>query len=167
MANVTLKGKPINISGNLPKVGSNGPSFELIDSELKVRSLSEFKGKKKVISTVPSLDTPTCSKSAIKFEKEALKLTNTVILVVSADLPFAQKRFCSSENVTHVIPLSLMRSKKMAEDYGILIVDGPLAGLCARAIIILDESDRVIYTELVSEITEEPNYDKAIAALKA
>lgn len=166
MAKVALKGKPITTYGDLPKIGSQAPRFELIDVDLKVRLLDEFKGKKKLLSTVPSLDTPTCSLSAKKFNEAASKLGNTIILVISADLPFAQKRMCGAEGLKNITPLSLMRSKKFAEDYGVLIQDGPLTGLCTRAIVILDENDKVVYTELVPEITQEPNYEKALLALK-
>lgn len=165
MAQVMLKGKPVNTCGDLPKVGSKAPEFELTDRDLKLKHLSDFKGKKKVISVVPSLDTPTCSLSTIKFDEAASKLKNTVILVVSVDLPFAQKRFCGTENLQNVVPLSMMRSKKMAEEYGVLIVDGPLTGLCTRAVIVIDENDNVVYTELVPEISQEPNYEKAIEKL--
>jgi len=166
MVQVLLKGKPINTHGDLPKIGSKAVDFELVDADLKVRHLSEFKGKKKLLSTVPSLDTPTCSLSAKKFNEAASKLNNVVILVISADLPFAQKRVCGAENLKNIISLSLMRSKKFAEDYGMLIKDGPLTGLCARSIIVLDENDKVIYTELVPEITQEPNYEKALLTLR-
>lgn len=165
MANVTLKGKPITTKGELPEVGSKAPDFVLVDGGLKDRSLADYKGKKKILSVVPSLDTPTCALSAKKFNEAASKLPNTVILVVSADLPFAQKRLCSAENLNNVIPLSLMRSKKFAEDYGVLIQDGPIAGLCTRAIIVLDEENKVIYTELVPELSQEPDYDKAMRSL--
>ena len=166
MAQVLLKGKPVNTTGNLPKMGSKAPNFELVDADLKVKQLSDFAGKKKVLSFVPSLDTPTCSLSAKKFNEAANNFKNTVVLVISADLPFAQKRFCGAENLKNVMTLSLMRSKKSAEDYGVLLSDGPLTGLCTRAIVVLDESDNVIYTELVAEITQEPNYDPVIKLLR-
>lgn len=162
MAQVTLKGSPTPLFGELPKIGAQAPNFELVDQDLKRRYLSDFKGKRKIISIVPSLDTPTCSLSTKKFNQEASKLSNTVILVVSADLPFAQKRFCGAEGLENVIPLSLMNSKKFAEDYGVLVKEGPLAGLCTRAIVCLDENDTVVYIELVSEITHEPNYEKVL-----
>lgn len=162
MVRVLLKGKPINIHGDLPKVGSKAIDFELVDADLKLRHLNEFKGKKKILVTVPSLDTATCSLSAKKFNEAVSNLSGVVVLVISADLPFAQKRFCGAENLKNIIPLSLMRSKKFAEDYGMLIKDGVLTGLCARSIIVLNENDNVIYTELVPEITQEPNYEKAL-----
>ena len=164
MAKITLKGNPIHTSGSLPSLGSKAPEFKLVDRDLKDRALSEFKGKRKLISIVPSLDTSVCSTSAKKFNEKASALPNTVILVVSADLPFAQARLCGAEHLNNLVTLSLMRSKKFAEDYGVLIIDGPLAGLCARAVIVLDEHDKIIYTELVPEIAEEPNYKKALEA---
>lgn len=164
MAQVTLKGAPTRLYGELPKLGIEGPDFELVDKDLKRKSLGDFKGKKKLLSIVPSLDTPTCALSAKKINEAALRLSNVVVLVISADLPFAQKRFCGTEGLEIITPLSLMNSKKFAEDYGVLITEGPLEGLCARALVILDEHDRVIYTELVPEITEEPNYEKALKA---
>lgn len=166
MATVTLKGSTVHTNGQLPATNSKAPDFKLVNSDLKDVSLSDFKGKKKLLSIVVSLDTPVCSLSSKKFNQEVAKLSNTVILVISADLPFAQKRLCGVENLTNVIPLSAMRSKKFAEDYGVLIQDGPLAGITARAIVVLDENDKVLYSELVPEITSEPNYDKALASLK-
>ena len=165
MAQIFLKGTPINTSGNLPKIGTKAPSFRLVDGDLKERSLEEFKGKKKLLSIVPSLDTSVCSISAKKFNEAAGQKKNTVILVISADSPFAQKRVCGAEKMDNIITLSIIRSKKFAEDYGILLVDGPLAGFCGRAIVVLDENDKVVYTELVPEITQEPNYDMALKAL--
>jgi thiol peroxidase len=167
MAQVTLKGNPIHTSGELPKLNSVAPDFVLVDADLKNRSLKEFKGKRKLLSIVPSLDTPVCSLSTKKFNEAAKKHPNVVILVASADLPFAQKRMCTSESVQNVLTLSMMRSKEFAEKYGVLIVDGPLAGICARAVLVLDENNRVIYEELVPEIATEPNYDKAVQALLA
>lgn len=165
MTNVTLKGNPVRISGALPKVGSQAPDFKVVGGDLKDRTLSEFKGKRVLISIVPSLDTPTCSLSTKKFNDAAKKHPEVVILTISCDLPFAQKRFCSQENISNVITLSLMRSKDFAKSYGVLIEEGPLAGLCTRAALVLDEKGKVLYTELVPEITEEPNYDKALDIL--
>jgi thiol peroxidase len=166
MANVTLKGKPIHTKGDLPQIGAKAPDFVLVDADLKDRSLADYQGKKKILSIVPSLDTPTCFLSAKKFNEAASKLSNTVVLVISADLPFAQKRVCGAENLKNIIPLSLMRSKKFAEDYGVLIQDGPLAGVCSRAIVVLDEQDKVVYTELVGEVTHEPDYEKALKSIQ-
>lgn len=160
---VAFKGSPIHISGSLPRLGMQAPNFTLIDKDLKKRSLKDYPGKRKLISTVPSLDTQVCSLSAKKFS-QAIKEhpQEGIVLNVSADLPFAQSRFCHAEGVDNIICLSMMNSKDFAQSYGILILDGPIAGLCARAIIVLDENDTVIYTELVSEITQEPNYEKAL-----
>lgn len=167
MATVTFQGNPHKTNGELPSVGSKAPDFVgLINGELSEVNLSTYAGKKKLLNIVPSLDTPTCATSTRKFNEQASKLPNTVVLVVSADLPFAQGRFCSVEGLQNVVPLSLMRSKRFAEDYGVLITDNILAGLSARAIVVVDENDKVVYTELVGEIADEPDYDKALAALK-
>jgi thiol peroxidase len=166
MAQVTLKGNPIHTNGELPAVGAKAPDFKLTTGELKDVSLADFKGKKKILNIVPSLDTATCATSTRKFNQSAGNMTNTVVLVVSADLPFASKRFCTTEGLQNVVPLSLMRGKHFAKDYGVFIEDGPLAGLCARAVVVLDESDKVVYHQLVPEIGQEPDYDKALAAVK-
>jgi len=166
MAKITLGGNPINTNGDLPKIGGPAPDFKLQDADLKDLSLADFKGKKKLLNIVPSLDTPTCALSTKKFNEQATKYPNTVMLIVSADLPFAQKRFCSAENTDKVKSLSMMRSRNFAKDYGVLITDGPLAGITARAIVVIDENNKVVHTELVPEIKQEPNYDKALAALK-
>lgn len=160
---VTFKGSPVHISGSLPKLGMQAPDFTLIDKDLKKRSLKDYSGKRKLISILPSLDTKVCSLSAKKFN-QAIKehFQEGIVLNVSADLPFAQSRFCHAESIDNVICLSMMNSKDFAQSYGILMLDGPLAGLCARAVLVLDENDTVIYTELVSEITQEPNYEKAL-----
>lgn len=165
MGRVTLKGSPITTSGELPAIGSKAPDFKLVDADLKERSLNEFKDKRKILYTVPSLDTETCSISTKKLNDIAKQHPEVQVLVASADLPFAQKRFCGSEGVDNVITLSMMRSKQFAQDYGILILDGPLAGICARSLLVLDKNDKVLYTELISEISEEPNYDKVLHAL--
>jgi thiol peroxidase len=164
MKTVNMKGKPVTLKGEFPKVGRKAPDFSLVGEDLKDRTLADFKGKRKLISIVPSLDTKVCLISTKKFNEEAAKMPNTVVLVVSADLPFAQKRACEVEGIANVVPLSMMRSKKFAEDYGVLIAEGPIAGLCARAIVILDENDNVIYTELVPELSDEPNYEKALSS---
>ena len=165
MANVTLKGNPIHTNGELPAVGSQVHDFRLVGGDLGDVSLATYAGKRKVLSIVPSLDTPTCATSTRKFNEKAASLDNTVVLVVSADLPFAQGRFCTTEGLDNVVPLSLMRSKHFAKDYGILISDGPLEGATGRAVVVIDESDKVVYTQLVGEIGEEPDYDKVIEAL--
>ena len=166
MASVTLKGNPVTLNGDLPAVGSQAPDFSLVAADLSDVSLATFSGKKKILSIVPSLDTPTCATSTRRFNEEAAKLDDTVVLVVSADLPFASKRFCATEGLDDVHTLSMMRAKHFAKDYGVLITDGPLAGITARAIVVLDEGDRVLHTELVGEIGDEPDYEAALAALK-
>ena len=166
MAQVTLKGNPIHTNGELPAVGARAPEFKLTTGDLADVGLADFKGKKKILNIVPSLDTSVCATSTRKFNEAAGKLANTVVLVVSADLPFASKRFCTTEGLQNVIPLSLMRGKAFAKDYGILIQDGPLAGICARAVVVVDEYDKVVYRQLVPEIGQEPDYDKALAAAR-
>lgn len=165
MAQITLKGNPIHTNGELPKVGSIAPDFKLTDVDLKDVTLADFKGKKKLLNIVPSLDTPVCATSTKKFNEFAKGRNDVVMLVISADLPFAQKRFCSAENTDRVKTLSMMRDRHFAKDYGVLITDGPLAGITARAVVVIDENDRVRYTELVPEIAQEPNYEAALAAL--
>ncbi|MCG6964790.1 MAG: thiol peroxidase [Acidobacteria bacterium] len=166
MATTHLKGNPVHTNGDLPAIGSTAPAFSLVAGNLSDKGLGDYAGKKKILNIVPSLDTATCAASARHFNQDASSLDNTVVLVISADLPFAQGRFCTTEGLENVVPLSLMRSRKFAEDYGVLQVDGPLAGLCARAVVALDENDRVIYTQLVDEIGNEPDYDAALAAVK-
>ncbi len=166
MAQVTLKGNPIHTNGELPAVGAKAPDFKLTGGDLKDVSLADYKGKKKILNIVPSLDTPTCATSTRKFNQSAGQLPNTVVLVVSADLPFAAKRFCTTEGLQNVIPLSLMRDKNFAKDYGVLIQDGGLAGVCARAVVVIDEKDQVVYRQLVPEIGQEPDYEKALAAAR-
>ncbi|HHQ42421.1 MAG TPA: thiol peroxidase [Chromatiales bacterium] len=165
MATITLKGQEIHTSGELPPVGSQAPDFVLVDKDLNDRTLADFRGKKKLLNIVPSLDTPVCATSTKKFNDYAKGRDDVVMLVISADLPFAQARFCGAEGVDKVVPLSMMRSRKFAKDYGVLIIDGPLAGITARAVVVLDENDRVVHTELVPEIAQEPDYDRALAAL--
>lgn len=164
MATITFQGKPLNTSGELPAVGTQAPAFNLTSRELVDVTLATYAGKRKVLNIVPSLDTPTCAASTRKFNQKAGHLDNTVVLAVSADLPFAQNRFCESEDLKNVIPLSTFRST-FATDYGVNIVDTFLAGLTARAIVIIDENDHVIYTQLVGEIAHEPDYDSALAVL--
>ena len=164
MATISFQGKPLNTSGELPAVGSAAPDFLLTNSKLADVSLATYAGKRKVLNIVPSLDTPTCATSTRVFNEKATQLYNTVVLVVSADLPFAQCRFCEVEGLKDVIPVSTFRSD-FADVYGVKLVDTFLAGLTARAIVIIDEHDKVIYTELVAEIAHEPNYESALAAL--
>jgi len=165
MATVTLKGNPIHTIGDLPSVGAKGPDFKLVDGDLKDVSLATFQGKKKVLNIVPSLDTSVCATSTRKFNEKAGSLRNTVVLVVSSDLPFASKRFCTTEGLKNVVPLSLMRSRDFAKAYGVLITDGPLQGITARAVVVLDESDKVVYRQLVPEIGQEPDYEAALKAV--
>lgn len=170
MASITLRGQATQTCGQLPAIGSNAPDFALLDSHLKTRTLREFSGQCKLIYTLPSLDTPVCAKSSRKLvaQCQAANLIDTglVILIISADLPFAQQRFCKQHQLNHVITLSLHRDTGFGVDYGLLINDGPLAGLTARALLILNEQNQVVYTELVSDISDEPNYDAALQALQ-
>jgi thioredoxin-dependent peroxiredoxin len=166
MAQVTLKGNPIHTNGDLPQVGAKAPDFKLTAGDLKDVTLADFRGKKKILNIVPSLDTAVCATSTRKFNQTGGKLPNTVVLVVSADLPFASKRFCTTEGLENVVPLSLMRDKSFARDYGVLLQDGPLEGICARAVVVVDENDKVIYRQLVPEIGQEPDYDAALAAAR-
>jgi thiol peroxidase len=165
MATVTLQGNQFNTSGELPAVGSTAPDFHLVDGKLNDVHLADYSGKKRIMNIVPSLDTPTCATSTRTFNEKVADRNDVVVLVISADLPFAQGRFCEVEGVKNVVPLSLMRSRAFARDYGVLMTDGPLAGITARAVVVIDENDQVIYTELVPEIADEPNYKAALAAL--
>ena len=166
MAQVTLKGNPIHTSGELPALGAKAPEFKLTGADLKDVSLADYQGKRKILNIVPSLDTAVCATSTRKFNETAGKLPNTVVLVISADLPFAAKRFCTTEGLQNVVTLSLMRDRAFAKDYGVLLQDGPLAGICARAVVVLDENDKVVHRQLVPEIGQEPDYDGALAAAK-
>lgn len=165
MSQVTLKGNPVRVDGNLPQVGSQAPAFRLVGSDLSDRTLADFAGKRKVLNIFPSVDTPTCATSVRKFNQEAGNLDNTVVLCVSADLPFAQKRFCASEGLDNVVNLSMLRGREFLEDYGVAIAEGPLAGLAARAVVVLDEHDKILHRELVAEIADEPDYAAALAVL--
>ena len=162
MAKITLQGNIINTNADIPKTGVDAPEFTLVDSDLKNISLSTFNEKYKILNIVPSLDTPVCAKSTKIFNEKASSLSETVVLTISADLPFAMKRFCSSEKLNDIIPLSMMRSRNFAKDYGVLLVDGPLEGITARAVIVIDKNNKIIHSQLVQEITEEPNYDDAL-----
>lgn len=164
MATVTFKGNQVHTSGELPKKGQKAPSFTLVGADLKERSLSDFSGKKKVLTINPSYDTGVCQNTARGFNQKVGERGDTVVLAISEDLPFAQKRFCEAEGLDHVVPLSAFRSR-FAEDYGVKLTDGPLQGLTARAVLVLDESDQVVHDQLVGEITDEPDYDAALAAL--
>ncbi|MFN0151088.1 MAG: thiol peroxidase [bacterium] len=166
MATVTLAGNPINVAGNFLKVGASAPDFSLTAKDLKDLGLKDFAGKRKVLNIVPSLDTPVCATSTRKFNEKAGSLTNTVVLVVSGDLPFAMKRFCEAEGINNVVALSTLRGRDFHAKYGVDITDGPLKGLTARAVVVLDENNKVKYSQLVPEIKDEPDYDAALAALK-
>jgi len=163
---ITLQGNPISVAGSLPSVGSQAPDFTLTDGSLNDVSLTKFAGKKKVVSILPSLDTPVCATSTQKFNQEVAGMDNVQLLVVSADLPFAQGRFCEANSADNVLTLSTMRNTQFANDYGVLIEDGPLASLTARAVLVLDESNTVLHAELVPEIAQEPDYDAVLAVIK-
>jgi thiol peroxidase len=165
MATITLQGNACNTNGELPGVGSTAPDFTLVDGKLNDVHLADYAGKQKLLNIVPSLDTPTCATSTKKFNELAAGRDDVVVLIVSADLPFASGRFCSVEGLENVVPLSLMRGKGFAKDYGVLITDGPLAGITARAVVVVDADGTVRYTQLVPEIGNEPDYDAALAAL--
>ena len=166
MASVSLRGSPVSVAGNFPKKGDSAADFELVGRDLKNVSLQDFAGKKKVLNIVPSLDTPVCATSTRKFNERAAGLDNTVVLAISADLPFAMGRFCTTEGIDNVVPLSTMRGREFLQRYGVAITDGPLAGVAARAVVVLDENNRVLHSELVPEISSEPDYEAALAALK-
>jgi len=166
MASVTLGGNPITVAGSFLKKGDTAPDFSLTTKDLKDVGLKDFAGKRKVLNIVPSLDTPVCAKSTKIFNEKAGALPNTVVLVISADLPFAAGRFCSAEGVNNVVTLSTVRGRDFRTKYGVDITSGPLAGLTARAVIVLDANNKVLHSELVPEIKQEPNYDAALAALK-
>lgn len=165
MTTITLKGTPIHTCGELPKVGSKAAPLTLTGQDLKEATLESFSGKKKVLNIFPSIDTPVCALSVQSFVAKSAAVPNTVVLNISADLPFAQKRFCAAEGIEGAITLSCFRSN-FAKDWGVQITDSGLAGLCSRAVVILDADNTVIYTEQVPEIAQEPNYEKALAALK-
>nr|VFK17035.1 MAG: thiol peroxidase (atypical 2-Cys peroxiredoxin) [Candidatus Kentron sp. LFY] len=165
MATVTFQGSPVSTNGTLPTLGSQAPDFVLVDKDLNNVGLANFAGKKKLLNIVPSLDTPTCAISTKKFNDYAKKNPDTAICTISADLPFAQGRFCGAEGIDNVATLSMMRTRDFARDYGVLIEDTALAGITARAVVVLDEKDKVIYTQLVSEIADEPDYETALKAL--
>jgi thiol peroxidase len=167
MATVTLGGNPIELAGTFPKPRQSAPAFTLVGKDLKDVSLKDFAGKRKVLNIVPSLDTPVCATSTRKFNQTAGGMGNVAVLVISADLPFAMGRFCTTENLQNVVPLSVMRGREFLRNYGVEIVSGPLAGVAARAVVVLDENDKVIHAELVPEIKNEPNYDAALKALLA
>jgi thiol peroxidase len=163
---VTLGGAPVTLFGKFPEVGQAAPAFTLVDKELKDVSLQSFAGKRKVLNIVPSLDTAVCATSTRKFNEAAGKLSNTVVLVISADLPFAMSRFCVAEGLENVITLSLMRGRDFMRNYGVKIADTVLSGVTARAVLVLDEKDQVLHAELVDDIKHEPNYEAALVSLQ-
>jgi thiol peroxidase len=163
--NVTLGGNAISIAGKFPNKGDTAPAFSLVAKDLSDVALASFAGKRKILNIFPSIDTPTCAMSVRQFNAKANGLTNTVVLCISADLPFAQSRFCGAEGLDNVVTLSTLRGREFIEAYGVAITSGPLAGLTARAVVVLDENNKVIHSELVSEIKNEPDYAAALAAL--
>lgn len=165
MSKITFKNSPVNTNGELPKVGTVSPEFALVKGDLSEVSLSSLKGKNVILNIFPSLDTSVCAASVRKFNQEASNMSNTVVLAVSADLPFASSRFCTTEGIENVIPASVFRNPEFAEKYGVLMTDGPLKGLLARAVVVINPEGNISYTELVSEITQEPNYKAAISSI--
>lgn len=165
MSTVTLRGNAIDIDGTFPQPGASAPQFSLVGKDLADVALESFAGKRKVLNIFPSVDTPTCAASVRKFNELASKLENTVVLCISADLPFAQARFCGAEGLENVVTLSTMRNAAFLSDYGVAIASGPMAGLAARAVVVIGEDDTVTHAELVPEIGSEPDYDAAISAL--
>ncbi len=165
MTTVTFKGTPVRIDGHFPQQGEQAPSFSLVNKTLDEVTLSSLSGFRKVINIFPSIDTPTCATSVRKFNEQAANLKNTRVLCISADLPFAQARFCGAEGLERVLMLSTMRDPDFFQVYGVDIAEGPLAGLAARAVIVLDEDDKVLYSQLVAEIGDEPDYESALAVL--
>lgn len=164
-SSVTLGGNPLEVGGNFPQPGQSAPPFSLVGKDLADVTLDSFAGKRKILNIFPSIDTPTCAMSVRQFNQKANDQPNTVVLCISADLPFAQSRFCGAEGLANVVTLSTLRGREFLENYGVALKSGPLAGLAARAVVVLDENDRVLYGELVSEIKNEPDYDAALAAL--
>ncbi|OHC70191.1 MAG: lipid hydroperoxide peroxidase [Rhodocyclales bacterium GWA2_65_20] len=162
---VTLAGNPVEVGGNFLKKGQQAPAFSLVGKDLANVALDSFAGKRKILNIFPSIDTPTCAMSVRQFNQKASDRTNTVVLCISADLPFALSRFCGAEGLTNVVTLSTMRGREFLEAYGVALKSGPLAGIAARAVVVLDENDRVLHSELVPEIKQEPDYAAALAAL--
>ena len=166
MAKITLKGNEVNTNSDIVSQGSDAPDFILVNSDLQDVNLSSFDGKNKILSIVPSLDTPVCQKSTLVFNEKVAGLEDTVMLIVSSDLPFAMKRFCTNESLDNVMPVSMMRSRNFAKDYGVLLVDGPLSGITTRAIVTISKDNKVLHSELVTEIADEPNYQAALDSIK-
>ena len=165
MSSVKFKGNPVHLDGKFPEVGDKAPGFRLVARDLSEKSLSDFAGKRKVLNIFPSIDTGVCAASVRHFNKDAAGLQNAVVLCISADLPFAQARFCGAEGIDNVVMLSMMRGREFLKDYGVEMTDGPLAGLAARSVVVLDEHDKVIHAQLVDELTREPDYDAALKAI--
>lgn len=166
MSSVTLRGNPVAVSGQLPKKGDKAPKFSLVNKDMADVTLTSLAGKRKILNIFPSVDTPVCATSVRNFNQEAGNLENTAVLCISADLPFAQARFCGAENLNNVMTLSTLRGAEFMENYGVALAEGPLAGLTARAVVVLDENNTVLHSELVPEIGQEPDYAAALAALK-
>lgn len=166
MAHITLRGNPVDTHGDLPAVDSRAPAFTLVKTDLTEVSLRDFDGRRVVLNIFPSLDTPTCAMSVRTFNQQASSLGNAVVLCISADLPFAMSRFCGAEGLNAVIPASVFRTPGFGRDYGVLITTGPLTGLLSRAVVVIDETGKVIYTQQVSEIADEPDYVAALEALR-
>ncbi len=166
MAKITFKGSPVNTNGNLPAVGSDAPDFKLTATDLSEVSLKDFKGKNIVLNIFPSLDTSVCATSVRKFNQQAAGLSDTIVLAISKDLPFAHARFCTTEGIENVKPASAFRENGFENLYGIIMIDGPLKGLLARSVVVIDKNGKIIYTELVPEIAQEPNYAAALANIK-
>lgn len=166
MQQITRAGQPIDVAGTLPVVGQAAPAMTLTNSDLEDVTLDTYQGKRKVLNIIPSVDTPTCAMSTRRFNELASSLQDTVVLVVSADLPFAAKRFCGAEGLDNVETLSTFRHREFQQDWGVALCNSNMEGLCARAVVVLDAEDRVLHSELVSELKNEPDYDAALAALK-
>lgn len=166
METVYFQGTPCHTSGNVPSVGEVAPAFELVSKDLKEVRKSDFEGKKIVLNVFPSLDTPVCAASVRRFNKDAAGLKDTVVICVSKDLPFAMARFCAANDIENVVAASAFREPLFDEKYGLVLVDGPLKGLLARAVIIIDKDGKVAYREIVDEITNEPDYEAALEVLK-
>ncbi|SDU01814.1 thiol peroxidase [Halopseudomonas salegens] len=166
MSSVTLRGNPVAVSGQLPQKGEKAPDFSLVNQEMADVTLSSLAGKRKILNIFPSVDTPVCAASIRTFNKDASNLDNTAVLCISADLPFAQSRFCGAEDLNNVMTLSTLRGSEFKENYGVSLAEGPMAGLTARAVVVLDENDKVLHSELVPEIGQEPDYQAALAVLK-
>lgn len=166
MANITLEGNPIQTIGKLPDINSKAKDFKLVKSDLSEVTLSEFKGKNVILNIFPSLDTSTCAASVRKFNKEAASLKDTVVLCISADLPFAAGRFCTTEGINDVYTASVFRNPAFGKDYGVEIVSGPLKGILSRAVVVVNKDGKVVYTQQVPETTDEPDYSSALNAVK-